>query len=495
MSMQHYLQQYTPYNQFKSGQEEIVESILKERVVFARLSTGGGKTLCYYLPSRIRKLPTLVVSPLLSLMEDQVEQLRQLGSTSVVALNSFLSSEERQYALQNLNQFQFILLSPEMLQNDFVSARLRQQRYGLLVIDEAHCLTQWGHDFRPDYLRITQTILHFQIESVVLLSATADEQCMDDCLHSIGVPIVQAKKILFPTNRENIYYVVKRCASENEKKAQILATLQQLQGAGVLYCQSRKETEEWTATLGLLGKNVAYYHAGLSNEDRMLIQQQFMQDELDMICATNAFGMGVNKGNIRWVVHTSPSKTIEDYIQEIGRAGRDGKQSLSVLFVVEGEEHSALERIVNNALTLETVQHYVKWRAHTTPKDQTYLPYHALNPTVVETTERMLAYYYERFFGNCEAIFNTASSQLMKKIQKNRMLSQMYTSNYCIREQLLAPYQETLNTKPNYCCSVCEDRSDEIIASFTNHTKQQTQSEWQDVLAKLFRMEQNHGEV
>ncbi|KRN29440.1 ATP-dependent DNA helicase, RecQ family protein [Lactobacillus selangorensis] len=325
------LQHYFGYKAFKPGQEEVIQAVLKGQDTLAVLPTGSGKSLCYQLPAYLQPGLTVIVSPLLSLMQDQVMQLHYLGEKRVAALNSSLTPQERQQVLNSLGQYRFLFISPETLGQPMIIQRLSRLQIQCFVVDEAHCISQWGPDFRPDYLNLGRLRQQLQPHVTLALTATATKAVQQDILAKLRLSPATTKQIIYSIDRPNIYLATQEVADDAEKQQVLLAFVKHCQKPGIIYFSSRQRSEEIAALLhDKLQLRTAFYHGEVDTQDRFRIQQQFMQGQLDVICATNAFGMGINKANVRFVVHYHPPLSLEAYAQEIGRAGRDGRQSIAL---------------------------------------------------------------------------------------------------------------------------------------------------------------------
>ncbi|MDO7488252.1 ATP-dependent DNA helicase RecQ [Peribacillus frigoritolerans] len=337
MNIERVLKEKFGFDEFRPGQKEVVESLMTGRHTLAMLPTGSGKSLCYQLPAYLLNKTVLIVSPLLSLMQDQADQLKMSGEKSVLTLNSFLTLNQKRKAFDRLHSYRFIFLSPEMLSIDDVIKSLKSIEIGLFVIDEAHCISQWGYDFRPDYLNLGEVRRELNNPLTLALTATATDEVRRDIV--VKLNIGQVKEMVSSVDRENIAIIVERMFSYDEKLARVLELVRKFTGSGIIYFSSKKVAE---SVAGFLQDNgidsVNYYHGGMEQEQRMLIQQQFISGQLKIICATSAFGMGVNKSDVRYVIHFHIPSTMEAYLQEIGRAGRDRKQSVAVLLYSEGDE-------------------------------------------------------------------------------------------------------------------------------------------------------------
>lgn len=326
------------YDHFRDGQLETIQSLLAGKDTLAILPTGAGKSLLYQLPAYLIPGSVVVVSPLLSLMQDQVDRLRQRGEKRVVMLTSQLVGRDRQEVFKHLQDYRFIFTSPEMLTNPQVLGNLQRIQVALLVIDEVHCISQWGPDFRPEYLLLKQ-VHQLLAAPLLLLTATATPQVRQDILTKLGLVSTQVHQVIRSVNRPNIFLACQRVANQEEKDRQLAQLVTHLPGPGVIYFSSRKLASQVAAFLQeRTNIAVAAYHAGLSALERFRIQRQFMDNRLQVICATSAFGMGVDKDDIRYVIHYHLPANLESYMQEIGRAGRDGQQSVAIILYAPGDE-------------------------------------------------------------------------------------------------------------------------------------------------------------
>lgn len=324
------LKQYFGYSEFRPGQTEVIGAALSGRDSFVLMPTGGGKSLCYQLPALLLPCVTVVVSPLMSLMKDQVDSLQAMGIAADF-INSSLSRDQVDDVLQKLHfqQLKLLYVAPERLLQPQFLQRLSQVGVSLFAIDEAHCVSQWGHDFRPDYIALSQLKQQFPQVPLMALTATADPATQQDIRTQLQ--LVNPYTSISSFDRPNIRYTVQEKFRPFEQLVSLLKS--QENQSGIIYCSSRKKVDELHEQLQNKGFAVGAYHAGLSNEQRMKVQDEFKHDHLQIIVATVAFGMGVNKPNIRFVVHYDLPRTIEAYYQETGRAGRDGVAAEAVMLV------------------------------------------------------------------------------------------------------------------------------------------------------------------
>ena len=320
------LKEYWGYDSFRPKQEEIVNAALEDRDVLAILPTGGGKSVCFQVPAMMREGIAIVVTPLIALMKDQVQNLNDRG-IKALCVNAGMNRREVDLALNNAayGDFKFLYVSPERIGTRLFRSYAQVMNVSYIVVDEAHCISQWGYDFRPDYLAIGK-LREIVDAPVIALTATATPAVADDIMERLGFE--QKCLIKSGFERPNLSYIVRQC---EDKLGQLLNICANVPGTGIVYVRSRRRAEELAAFLAANGISSSFYHAGLGQDSRSDRQERWKKDDIRVMVCTNAFGMGIDKPDVRFVVHFDVPDSPEAYFQEAGRGGRDGKRSFAVL--------------------------------------------------------------------------------------------------------------------------------------------------------------------
>lgn len=329
------LQQYFGYTSFRPGQDAVIRSLLAGRDSLAIMPTGAGKSLCFQIPALLMDGVTVVISPLLSLMKDQVDALaaQQVAATYINSLCTFAELQER-FRLLRQGRVKLVYVSPERLQNEFFTNFMRTVPVAMVVVDEAHCVSQWGHDFRPGYRLIKDWIASLPVRPVVgAFTATATEHVKNDMLTLLGLG--RPEIFIGGFDRPNLYFRVVQTPHKTDFVLSYLAAHKE--DSGIIYAATRKETDKVYTALMKAGVKVGRYHAGLTDEERQRAQENFTYDRVQVMVATNAFGMGIDKSNVRFVIHYRMPKNMESYYQEAGRAGRDGAPGECILLFSRGD--------------------------------------------------------------------------------------------------------------------------------------------------------------
>ena len=326
------LKKYWGFDSFRPKQEGIINDLINGKDVFALLPTGGGKSLCYQLPALMKEGITIVISPLISLMQDQVSQLNQKG-IKAICVNSGMSYREIDNALDNVRygDYKFLYVSPERLQTKIFIERFKLMKIGFIIVDEAHCISQWGHDFRPSYKQINQ-LRHIKPDiPIAAFTATATKHTKADIIKELELKSPEIHEASFV--RENIAYRIFKSEAKKRRIIEFCKTLPQ--STGIIYCQTRKSVKEVSQLLNSEKISCASYHGGMNREEREKAMNSWMDESSKIMVATNAFGMGIDKPNVRFVIHFEISESIEAYFQEAGRAGRDQKKAIALAFYNE----------------------------------------------------------------------------------------------------------------------------------------------------------------
>ena len=468
------LQKYFGYSAFKDGQLEPIQSVLAGKHTLATLPTGTGKSLIYQLSGYLLDGIVVIVSPLLSLMEDQVAQLKFMGEKRTASLNSMLQFEERQRLLSNLDRIKFLFLSPEMLQNQVVLNQLKQIPLALFVVDEAHCISQWGLDFRSDYLFLGAARKELGNPLTLALTATATPAVMGDIIGSLHIDGNDLNVFEGAVDRPNIYYKVAAVPPEG-KNEYLLELLERYPSPGIIYFSSKAQAD---AVAFMIRKKTNLraeaYHADRTNEDRITIQHQFLQDELDVICATSAFGMGINKPNIRYVIHYHMPNSLEEYVQEIGRAGRDGQQSTAVLLYSETDYNFKVKMLQGDFPNDFVIESVIKNKA--------------INPDYGSPTEQtLLLHILRQRLTKEEAKHFIAARRELKQNLLKRMKGFAETDT-CRREYISAYFGKSSLVKPVHCCDGCGDEAPPLAGEVSSRNAVPTTGapHWGKILSDLF---------
>ena len=470
------LEKHFGYTSFRPGQKEIIEQILYGRDVVALLPTGMGKSLCYQLPGYVFQKPVLIVSPLLSLMQDQVDQLKQFKEKRVVALNSFLTLQQKQSAIYHLEHYRFIFISPEMLIQPTIQQRLKQMELSLIVVDEAHCISQWGYDFRPDYLRIGEVINQFNRPPILALSATATSKVLYDIKSYLKMR--DPFTFVHSVDRPNLHMGKKLFQSREDKMDWIYKHVMETEGPGIIYTQSRSKTELVSQRLLQLGISAAAYHGGMDTLDRQFIQQQFIEGALQWIVATNAFGMGVHKGDVRQIIHESLPNNLANYMQEIGRAGRDGSDAIAILLYAEGDEELTKFVGMEDYPTDAHVDRYEDCM------NKGELPSRMLQQgEISETAFRVLDYWMKQL-PSLEVKRQLSRMKNEKLLEVDEVMQLIHLQN-CMREKIVQYFGQKIDSKPMNCCECCGLEYADIIKSRMITDRDNRTTSWQDRITKI----------
>lgn len=473
------------FSDFKKGQLEVIHQLMAAKNVLAVLPTGTGKSLIYQLFSYLVNKPIIVISPLISLIDDQVAGLNRLGEKHVIGLTSKLDHEQRRFALRHLNTYRFIYLSPEMANQPEVLATLKKLQYGLFVVDEAHCLSQWGPDFRPDYLKLKDLLFQLNSPTTLMLTATATESVRQDIIKKMGFTDSTVQKVVYSVDRPNIYLDVEHCDTSNAKDEKLMTLLQTLEGSGIIYFSSKKKANRMTELISQkTNRSVAAYHADVNLDDRYRIQQQFMQGRIDIICATSAFGMGIDKNDVRFVIHYHMPGNLEDYLQEIGRAGRDQLASIAILLYTAGDEY------IPSTLNLATFPKLANI--------QTFFERPESRDSFEPDQKQLLDFYRQQNVSVDEV------NEIFEVRQQAKQTSLLQILNFvneeaCLRADLLAHFDEPAPVHDSKCCGI--DQALPAIKTLGLDTKKQSVLpsyktlnliSWQSRLTQLFHRKNEH---
>lgn len=380
------LRKFYGYSNLYPMQWQVISHVLEGNDAVVLMPTGGGKSMCFQLPALMGQGCTLVVTPLLALMKDQVDAL-QANGIPAASINSQQSDTENRIVMENVyaGHIKLLYVSPEKLLAD-VASWAETIKITLIAIDEAHCISQWGHDFRPEYTRLHVLKDFFPEVPVIALTATADRITRMDIRKQLGIP--NAKIFISSFDRPNISLNVITNASGRDKMRQIVKFLDRHRGeSGIIYCLSRKNTEKMATDLQRLGFTAQAFHAGMPTDYKLKVQREFINDEIQIICATIAFGMGIDKSNVRWVIHSNMPRNIEGYYQEIGRAGRDGMPAEALMFYSYAD--------------VMTLQHFAQESGQSTVNMEKLQRMQQYAEASVCRRRMLLSYFNERYDTDC----------------------------------------------------------------------------------------------
>ncbi|WP_295731611.1 ATP-dependent DNA helicase RecQ [uncultured Limosilactobacillus sp.] len=468
------LQSKYHFKAFRSGQEETLVSTLKGIPTLSILPTGAGKSLLYQLPAYLTKGLILVISPLISLMQDQVDRIRQHGDFKVAMLNSRLDYREQRTILRSLSNYRFLFTSPETLVKPRVLQKLKQVSLSMLVIDEAHCISQWGPNFRPEYLMLKDVIVKLQPQRLLLLTATAPQNVAQDIIQKLGFHQHQVNVIRRSVDRPNIFLAVKSLQNEQEKQRYLIQIIRQLGNSGVIYFSSKKIANQVSKMVNQkCGLRVGVYHAGLDNVERFQIQQQFMNNQLDLICATSAFGMGINKNDLRYVIHYHLAGSLESYVQEFGRAGRDGKPALALLLYCPGDEQ--LQRLLSQVElpSAHVLQNFCDQKQ---------------SSTILADQQELLSFYFSHHY-SIEQIQKIINEQNRLNRQRLQIMMKYINSSQCLRRIISEYFGENDEFNNHMCCSNDDPHwkvEDLHLPSVRLNNNGQGDQDWRQAIHQLF---------
>ena len=352
-SIDEVLTKWWGFSEFRPMQREIIESVLSGHDTLALMPTGGGKSITFQVPALAVEGLTIVITPLIALMKDQVDNLRRRG-ISAVAVHSGLDSHRIEAALDNctFGDVKLLYISPERLATDAFRLRLKRMNVAFIVVDEAHCISQWGYDFRPSYLRIAEVRQMVPNATFLALTASATEVVAKDIMHQLGFDHERVLRTSFA--RPNLSYVVRKTSDKFE---QVVRVIESVRGSGIIYATTREKCEEMAQALKNRGFKASFYHAGLPSLERSMRQDEWQRGDTEVMVATNAFGMGIDKSDVRYVIHYTPCDTLEAYYQEAGRAGRDGKRSYALLLYDDNDIARRKQLLESEFPPIDEVKH------------------------------------------------------------------------------------------------------------------------------------------
>ena len=418
---------YWGYSSFRPKQKEIIEQVINNRDTLALLPTGGGKSICYQIPALMNEGVCLVISPLLSLMHDQIIFLKSKGIKSVI-INSNMNYSEIEASLTNCiyGGVKFLYLSPEKLQNKLVKNRIPKMNINLITVDEAHCISEWGHNFRPSYRHISEIRTSIPNVPVLALTATATNNVIQDVQENLLFSKQNVIKSTF--SRKNISYVVD---NTEDKKSKLIKLLDKIRSAVIIYVDTRKKAEELTLFLAKNKFSVNYYHAGLSHEIRKERQENWLKNQTRIIIATNAFGMGIDKADVKLVVHMDLPPTIETYYQQAGRAGRNGQTAYAFLLANQSDiarqekllhlKHPKIKNIING---YQNITSYLQIAEGDLPKES--ISFDIVSFSKRYKTSVLQTYYIIKYLEKEEKIRYSNNTNSQSKLKISISKSELY---------------------------------------------------------------------
>lgn len=463
------------FSSFRTGQKEAVMSVANGNNSLVMLPTGTGKSLCYQLPSYLFKGKTIVISPLLSLMEDQVEKMKRDGEKAVVALNSFMSRDEKRKILNQLYKFKFIFLSPEMILQERVLNRLKHMKISLLVIDEAHCISQWGMDFRPDYLKLGAVRKELNNPLTMALTATAVKKVREEIIKQLDLTD-QVNEIIYSVNRPSIQLRVEECFGDKDER--LIRRVEEFKGPGIIYFTSKKLADNMAAVIrSQTPYSAESYHSAIASEDKRRIQSQFLENRIQIICATSAFGMGIDKPDIRFVIHYHLPANPEAYLQELGRASRDKEGGVALLLYERGDEYIQ-KRLQEGSLPT---------------RDELFFCYK--NPEILSTLNEESKIDIARHFiaekRDKESAWQLISERLSRKQDQLNFMIEYANTATCKREFLLRYFDEVNRQDGEMCCTNCNSQLllPYTPLDFSENLRTVEDRNWEIMFKNLFNLE------
>ncbi|WP_125605822.1 RecQ family ATP-dependent DNA helicase [Lapidilactobacillus bayanensis] len=443
------------FQQFRPGQQELLQAILAGQNALGVLPTGSGKSLIYqFLAPHLNGL-FVIVSPLISLMSDQLARIQAAHLGKAAVLNSRLNVQDRRNILTHLVDYKFLFMAPETLCQPQVLRYLQNITIGLFVVDEAHCISSWGPDFRPDYLRLGQVQQQLQPQVTLALTATATDQVCADIVQQL---FAQQSVFIYraSVDRPNLYLRTEFVSSDEEKWQRLQLLLEQ-RWPTLIYVATRKTAEELALKIAETTKRqVAFYHAGLDNLARQQVQQLFMTDQLDVVVATSAFGMGINKDNVCLLVHYDMPENFENYLQEIGRAGRDEQQALTLIFVSQNDYQRLQTRRQLNQIRPQTVTHFYE---------------QILDETLQNSSGQLavLKAYQRANFSEADVIATLTKTQEVRELQLQQFW-QFLNSTTCLRQQVCDyfDHEPKVIQHDALCCSTSQTQSLSVLLQRLN---------------------------